>query len=149
MDGMRSWGGHVILGCVHPESGRAWGLSRYYTRDGLITLEGGYVFADGEFEHARVVAAPRLRELRYQGESLPVALQWPGGSLEARLDVDRSLWTSMLRGLAVGRDLEGSGLMYVLSHGRCDWEGETGYFYSERSDHLNALAPEPHHEARS
>jgi hypothetical protein len=34
--------------------------------------------------------------------------------------------------------------MYVLSHGRCVWDGETGYFYSERSDRLNALAPDPH-----
>ena len=55
----------------------------------------------------------------------------------------------MQRGLAVGKDLAGPGLMYVLSHGRCAWDGETGYFYSERSDHLNALAPEPHREAAS
>ena len=49
----------------------------------------------------------------------------------------------MQRSLAVGKDLEGMGLMYVLNHGRCDWDGETGYFYSERSDRLNQLAPEP------
>ena len=51
----------------------------------------------------------------------------------------------MQRSLAVGKDLSGPGLMYVLSHGRCTWDGETGYFYSERSDRLNELAPEPHH----
>lgn len=141
------WGGHVILGCVYPESGRAWGFSRYYALDGLITLEGGYVFVDGKFEHARVVTAPRLLELRYEGESLPVALEWSGGLLQLQLDFDRALWTSMQRGLAVGKDLEGSGLMYVLNHGRCEWDGETGHFYSERSDHLNALAPAPHYGA--
>jgi len=140
------WGGHVILGCVHPESGRAWGLSRYYAADGTITLEGGYVFVDGRFEHARVVTAPRLSELRYRGEVLPVGLEWSGGRLEVGLECDRALWTSMQRGLAVGKDLEGAGLMYVLNHGRSVWDGETGYFYMERSDRLNGLAPEPHHE---
>jgi hypothetical protein len=139
----------VILGCVYPESGRAWGLSRYYAADGRITLEGGYVFVDGEFEHARVVTAPRLLELRYEGESLPVAFDWSGGRAELRMECDRTLWTSMQRGLAVGKDVDGPGLMYVLSHGRCVWGGETGYFYSERSDRLNALAPEPHHRAES
>ena len=142
---LEGWGGHVILGCVYPESGRAWGFSRYYRTDGQITLEGGYVFAGETFEHARVVTAPRLLELRYEGESLPVALEWSGGLLELTLECDRSLWTSMQRSLAVGKDLSGPGLMYVLSHGRCTWDGETGYFYSERSDRLNELAPEPHH----
>ena len=147
MGKMESWGGHVILGCVYPESGRAWGLSRYYAADGTITLEGGYVFAEGKFEHARVVTAPRLLALHSPGEQLPVALAWSGGQLELRLECDRTLWTSMQRGLAVGRDVSGLGLMYVLDHGRCAWDGETGYFYSERSDRLNALAPEPHHGA--
>jgi hypothetical protein len=143
------WGGHVILGCVYPESGRAWGLSRYYTREGRITLEGGYVFADGKFEHARVITAPRLLELSQQVEVLPVALAWSGGVLELEMQFDRTLWTSMQRGLAVGKDLSGLGLMYVLGHGRCAWDGEIGYFYSERSDCLNALAPEPHRERAS
>ena len=49
----------------------------------------------------------------------------------------------MQRSLAVGKDLEGLGLMYVLNHGRCDWDGEMGYFYCERSDRLNQLAPAP------
>jgi hypothetical protein len=139
------WGGHVILGCVYPESGRAWGLSRYYKSNGLITLEGGYVFVDGAFHHARVVTAPRLLNLHYEGEVLPVGLEWPGGNLDLTLSCDHSVWASMQRSLAIGKDLDGPGLMYVLSHGRCVWDDETGYFYSERSDCLNALAPEPHH----
>lgn len=138
------WGGHVIMGCVYPDSGRAWGFSRYYRHDGQITLEGGYVFIDGKFSHAQVVISPRLLELRYEGETLPVALKWDGGSLELQLQYDRALWTGMRRSLAVGKDLSGDGLMYVLNHGRAVWDGETGYFYSERSDRLNQWAPEPY-----
>lgn len=138
------WGGHVIIGCPYP-SGKGWGFSRYYSSDGQITLEGGYVFVDGKFEHARVVTAPRLTELRYGGEVLPVELEWSGGVLDVELHCDRTLWTSMQRSLAVGKDLDGLGLMYVINHGRCDWDGETGYFYCERSDRLNSLAPEPHY----
>jgi hypothetical protein len=139
------WGGHVILGCVFPESGRAWGFSRYYRDDGAITLEGGYVFESGTFTHARVTTAPRLLELHGPGEQLPVAMSWSDRSLATTLTSDQALWTSMPRSLAVGRDLSGDGLMYVLDHGHCEWEGETGYFYSERSDRINSPAPEPHH----
>jgi hypothetical protein len=96
------------------------------------------------------VTAPRLLELKYGGEVLPVALEWSGGLLELELHCDRTLWTSMQRSLAVGKDLDGLGLMYVLDHGHCDWpteagRAETGYFYSERSDRLNQLAPDPHY----
>lgn len=144
-----NWGGHVILGCVYPESGRAWGLSRYYDGEGRITLEGGYVLTDGRFEHAKVTTAPRLPELRYGGEVMQAGLAWSHGSFALDLHCDRTLWTSMQRSLAVGKDLEGLGLMYVLCFGRCEWNGEVGYFYSERSDCLNKLAPEPHYGARS
>jgi hypothetical protein len=143
---LMEWGGHVIIGCPYP-SGRGWGLSRYYASDGRITLEGGYVFIDGQFEHARVIQAPRLSELKFGDEVLPVRLEYSGGVLDAQLQCDRTLWTSMQRGLAVGKDLEGLGLMYVINHGRCDWDGETGYFYCERSDRLNELAPEPFYAA--
>ena len=140
---LMTWGGHVILGCVYPESGRAWGFSRYYRNDGLITLEGGYVFVDGIFEHARVITAPRLTELQYPSGPQPVALEWSGGVFESTLVADQTLWTSMQRSLTVGKDLEGPGLMYVLDFGQCDWDGEAGHYYSERSDLLNALAPAP------
>lgn len=145
---MLDWGGHVIVGCPYP-SGKGWGFSRYYATDGRITLEGGYVYVDGRFEHARVLTAPRLTELRYGDEVLPVALEWSGGILDVELHCDRALWTSMQRSLAVGKDLDGVGLMYVLNHGRCEWDGETGYFYIERSDRLNQLAPSPFYSGTS
>jgi hypothetical protein len=140
---LMTWGGHVILGCSYPGSGRAWGLSRYYRTDGLITLEGGYVFVDGVFEHAKVLTAPRLLELEHPSGPLPVALEWSGGVFESTVVADHTLWTSMQRSLTVGKDLEGAGMMYVLDFGHCDWDGELGHYYAERSDLLNALAPEP------
>ena len=143
------WGGHVITGTLYPGSGRAWGLSRYWSPDGTITLEGGYVVdAGGALHHARVVEAPRLPGLTMEPESLPVALEWPGGSLRTSITTRRSLWLAMAHGLAVGKELSGPGLMYVLNHGVSDWDGETGHNYLERSDLLNAYParlrhPEP------
>jgi hypothetical protein len=141
------WGGHVIMGTVYPESGRAWGLSRYWTPDGLISLEGGYVVdADGVLHHAEVVETPRLRELTMETEELPVGLRWPGGELSVTVSTRRSLWLSMMKGLAVGKDLDGPGLMYVLNHGPSEWDGEDGVAYVERSDFLNAFAEPLRHE---
>ena len=133
------WGGHVIMGTLFPESGRGWGLSRYWTPDGTISLEGGYVVVDGELHHAEVTEAPRLRTLTMVPEELPIGLRWAGGSLEATVTTRRSLWLSMMKGLVVGKDLDGPGLMYVLNHGPSQWDGETGVGYVERSDFLNAF----------
>ena len=66
-------------------SGQGWGLSRYYASDGRITLEGGYVFIDGRFEHARVIQAPRLSELKFGDEVLPVRVEYSGGVLDVQL----------------------------------------------------------------
>jgi hypothetical protein len=140
------WGGHVIMGTYYPESGRAWGLSRYWTPDGTISLEGGYVVDhDRVLHHAGVTDAPRLRELTMSGEELPIGLRWPGGALDTTVTTRRSLWLSMMKGLAVGKDLDGPGLMYVLNHGPSLWDGEVGHAYSERSDPLNAFPESLHH----
>jgi hypothetical protein len=139
-DGGAPWGGHVISGTYYPGSGRGWGLSRYWTPDGSISLEGGYVVVDGVLHHAEVTRAPRLRALTMAPEELPIGLRWPGGMLETTLTTERSLWLSMMKGLVVGKDLDGPGLMYVLNHGRADWDGEPGVAYVERSDFLNAFA---------
>jgi hypothetical protein len=140
------WGGHVITGTLY-DSGRGWGLSRYWSPDGTITLEGGYVVEeDGRLQHARVTEAPRLRSLVLSGEELPIGLAWPGGSLETSIVTRRSLWLSMMKGLAVGKDLDGPGLMYVLNHGTSEWDGEVGVNYIERSDMLNAFADPLRHE---
>jgi hypothetical protein len=133
------WGGHIITGTMY-DSGRGWGLSRYWTPDGTISLEGGWVAgADGVLRHAEVTEAPRLRELVMRGEELPIGLRWPGGELRTSIVTQRSLWLSMMKGLPVGRDLDGPGLMYVLNHGTSLWGGESGVVYIERSDMLNAF----------
>jgi hypothetical protein len=140
------WGGHVITGTLY-DSGRGWGLSRYWTPDGRISLEGGWVAgADGTLHHAEVTESPRLRDLVTEREDLPVGLRWPGGMLETTIRTCRSLWLSMMKGLAVGRDLDGPGLMYVLNHGTAEWDGETGISYLERSDMLNAFPEKLRHE---
>lgn len=132
------WGGHVITGTLY-DSGRGWGLSRYWTPDGTISLEGGWVVeADGALQHAEVVESPRMPQLIMSGEEVPIALRWPGGELRSTIVTRRSLWLSMMKGLAVGRDTDGPGLMYALNHGTTEWDGETGITYLERSDMLNA-----------
>jgi hypothetical protein len=139
------WGGHVITGCLYPESGRGWGLGRYWDPDGTITLEGGWVVGDnGTLVHAEVTEAPRLRSLTLEPEHLAVGLRWPGGSLETTITTRTSLWTAMAKHLAVGLDLEGPGLMYVLNHGPATWDGEVGHAYIERSDFQNAFPAELH-----
>ncbi len=45
----------------------------------------------------------------------------------------------MAEQLAVGKDLDGPGLMYVLNHGPAMWDGEVGHAYVERSDMINAF----------
>ena len=140
------WGGHVIIGTLY-DSGRGWGLSRYWTPDGLISLEGGWVAGDdGVLHHAEVTEAPRLRELVMAGEELPIGLRWPGGELTTTIRTRRSLWLSMMKGLVVGRDLDGPGLMYVLNHGTAPWDGEQGHVYVERSDPLNAFCEVLRHD---
>jgi hypothetical protein len=140
------WGGHVITGTLY-DSGRGWGLSRYWTPDGTISLEGGYVVEeDGRLQHAQVIEAPRLPALIMSGEELPIAMRWPGGSLETSIVTRRALWLSMMKGLVVGKDLDGPGLMYVLNHGTSMWGGEVGVNYIERSDPLNAFPNVLRHE---
>ena len=48
----------------------------------------------------------------------------------------------MRKGFVVGADLSDEGVVYALNFGPVTWDGETGWLYSERSDALNALAPD-------
>jgi hypothetical protein len=149
-----AWGGHCIIGCSYPDSGRGWGLGRYWTPDGTISLEGGWVVDGsngGELIHAEVVETPRLRSLTIDPEQLDVELRWPGGSLRTTTTTRTSMWLAMADHLAVGKELRGPGLMYVLNHGpatsdTAGWEAEIGHCYVERSDLLNAFPEELHEE---
>jgi len=136
------WGGHVTAGNVYP-SGRGWGASRFWAPDGTITLEGGWVCDEqGTLHHAEVVEAAQLTDLVYAGEELPFALKWPGGTLELSITTERSLWLSMGGGLPVGKNLDGTGLMFTPTWGRSEWDGEVGRTYIERSNPLNAMPGE-------
>lgn len=135
------WGGHVIQGCLFP-SGRGIGFSRYWTPDGEISLEGGYVVdEDGNLDHVKVVDGPRLTTLEMSGERLPIHLRGAGHDLKLEFVTTRSMWIAMADHMVVGADLEDDGLVYALNFGTVDWDGETGWLYSERSDMLNRLAP--------
>jgi hypothetical protein len=138
---VNNWGGHIIAGALYPESGRAWGLSRYYDKRGMITLEGGFVVDDGVFEHAEVLDAPRLRHLQLSDEAMPIHLRWSGGELQLEVRSVRSMWLTMFRSLLPGVDLAGEGTIYALNFAECRWDDETAHVYMERSDMLNQPAP--------
>lgn len=134
-----AWGGHVIAGCLFP-SGRGLIFSRYWRPDGVLNLEGGCVInPGGQYRPARVVDAPRLTALQLEGERLPFALEWDGGAVALAITTVQSVWISMPKRVLVGRDTRDRGLMYVLNWGPCEWDGEIGTAYVERSDALNAL----------
>lgn len=132
------WGGHAIAGCLFP-SGKAFIFSTYWRPDGSISLEGAAVVdGNGVFHEAEVLEPPRLSSLQLSGETLPVRLRWPGGEIDTTMTTRRTIWASLQKHLAVGKDLSGAGSMYVLNFGPCEWDGELGQFYLERSDLLNA-----------
>ena len=136
-----AWGGHVIMGGLCA-SGRGFILSRYWTPEGLVTLEGGGVVdGGGRLRYARVESAPRLTEFVRAGESLPVGLSWDTGHLDLECVTRRSMWTPMRKKYAAAVDMTGTGLNYALNFSRCVWEGEEGWVYSERSEMLNRPAP--------
>ena len=131
------WGGHFITGILMP-SGRGAIMSSYWRPDGVINLEGAQItHADGTVHEAEVVEIPRLSELTLTGETITPKLKWDGGTANFTLTTEQSIWTSLQKRLAVGKDLEGPGLMYVLNFGTVEWDGEQGLFYIERSDPLN------------
>ena len=139
-----AWGGHLIMGGLFP-SGRGFILSRYWTPEGSITLEGGGLSgADGRLRYARVESAPRLARFVPSGESLQVGLGWDTGRVQLECVTHRSLWTPMRKKYAAAVDMTGAGLNYALNFSRCVWDGEEGWAYSERSEMLNRPAPELH-----
>jgi hypothetical protein len=132
---MSNWGGHVIAGCVFRQSGRAFGLSRYWAPDGTTTLEGGYVVEDGRLEHARVMEVPRLHELHRSGETVRFALERGERRLEFEAVTATGVWTTFSKDMPYGATDARSA--YAVNWGSCTWDGEEGVLYVERSD-LNA-----------
>jgi hypothetical protein len=131
------WGGHVIVGASFP-SGRGLIFSRYWNSQGEINLEGACVVAaDGTSRYAELMEAPRLEHLRLGGENLVARVRDAGAVHELAMTTHSSIWTSMMKQNAVGKDLSGRGLMYVVDFGQCTLDSEIGTLYLERSDPLN------------
>jgi hypothetical protein len=127
------WGGHVILGALF-DSGRGFGLSRYWAPDGRVTLEGGYVVLDGQLHHAKVLDVPRLRLLQRAGETLPIAMEWDGGRVEVEATTTTSMWMTMDQGLPYGVRPGFPGAIYSVGWGDVTWDEEKTSVYLERSD---------------
>ena len=137
-----SFGGHAIAACLF-DSGKSFVLSTYWRPDGMITMEGAAVVDEaGAFHFAEVLEPPKLTELQMSGERVPIRLRWDGGELNTVLETRRSVWLSVQKArsagsLVVGKDLGGEGRMYVVNFGPCEWDGEGGHVYLERTAALN------------
>lgn len=125
-DTLADWGGHVIAGGVMP-SGRAFGLCRYWARDGRTTLEGAYEVDGDVLRHVELQKIPPPAVLQRDGERFTSVLD--GELLQGT--VRSSLWLSMADGLPYGV-LEPR-RAYTVSWAEMTWRGETGYAYVERS----------------
>jgi hypothetical protein len=126
-DTLKDWGGHVIIGGVLP-SGRAFGMCRYWARDGHTTLEGAYVVEDGAVRQVGITSAPSPAVLARDGETFSFALE---GGYEITGAVRSSMWISMADGLPYG--IVDPVRAYTVSWAEVRLRGETGHVYLERS----------------
>lgn len=131
---LKNWGGHVITGAVLP-SGRAFGMCRYWARDGRTTLEGAYVVEGAGLRAVRIVRKPPPAVLARDGESYSCALEG-GRTIEGR--VRTSLWMTMADGLPYG--IADPSRAYTVNWAEVEWQGERGHAYLERSGMAPALA---------
>ncbi|GAB1814465.1 hypothetical protein MUNTM_35040 [Mycobacterium sp. MUNTM1] len=80
-DTPRDWRGHVIASGVMP-SGCGFGFSRYWTRDGRVTLEDAYVIDDQGLEHVSVDRIPGPAVVARDGEKFTASI----GGVEIEVD---------------------------------------------------------------
>lgn len=114
-------------------SGGAFGLCRYWSRDGRTTLEGTYVVDDGALRHVELEEIPPAAVLQRDGERFTCAVD--GHALEGT--IRSSLWLSMAESLPYG--VMDPVRAYTVSLAEMTWNGETGHAYIERS----SLTPPP------
>jgi len=126
-DTLADWGGHVIAGGVMP-SGRAFGLCRYWARDGHTTLEGAYTVTNGVLGHVALEQIPQAPLIQRDGERFTCALD--GASMQGV--IRSSLWLSMADGLPYG--VMHPARAYTVSWAEVTWSGEVGHAYIERSN---------------
>jgi len=121
--------GHCWQSALFP-SGRGFGYIAYPPRpDGVPTYNEGYLFlGEGEIIPARVVEAPWLTQLDFQGQDLSL-------TLESKLG--RTRITGELVMAAPLLPINGSPVSIpplLQSIARFRWEGETAYGMTERSN---------------
>jgi hypothetical protein len=126
-DTLKDWGGHVITGGMLP-SGRAFGLCRYWARDGHTTLEGAYVVDDEVLRHVDIASVPPPAAGTRHGETYSFAL---GREDEIACTVRSSMWISMADGLPYG--VTDPVRAYTVSWAEVRWADELGHAYLERS----------------
>jgi hypothetical protein len=134
-----AFGGHAIVSCLFP-SGRAFGLSRFWTPEGAISLDAGFVVGDdGALRPMEVRSVPRLGELRLSGEQVAITLAAPfGAETELVGTTVKSAWMTRNMNLAYGAELDGTASILAESFARFEWEGEVGYGLCERSEHVKS-----------
>jgi len=97
------------------------------------------VIENGELSQAQVVEVPRLRHLQRAGETVPVGLTWPGGELSLTATTATSMWMTMGPSMAFGAKPGWPGPTYSVGWASCEWDGEPGTIYLERSDPLASI----------
>lgn len=128
-----AWGGHMIMGAWFPGHQRGMGMSRYWTQSGDVTLEGGYLVEGGKLRHVGVAEVPPLSELRKEGEDLRFAVRDGDRTVALDATTTTSMWATMSSGMPYGVDLTPPGVIYAVNFAACEYEGEHGHLYVERS----------------
>ena len=125
--------GHAWLAAHFPD-GRAFGCNVYPTVDRkgkIVDGEGdfpyntGYIYKDGKIYKAKVVKAPWLRELKFEGDDCSVVLDSELGTTHIKgktlLSTFKPTWNRM-----GGLSLQQSGVRYT-------WDDQTAIGMTERS----------------
>jgi hypothetical protein len=139
------FGGHTMIGAAFP-SGRAFGLMRMWDPRGGVNLDVGYVVEDGVLQPAEVVEAPRLGAgLQLRDEKLSIVLRTPQGEHELHgTTAATTVATALPRlGMAFGASTQGDLTVFAQTFARWEWDGETAYGLTERSDRRANLDQAP------
>ncbi|MDB5968621.1 MAG: hypothetical protein JWQ90_1071 [Hydrocarboniphaga sp.] len=120
--------GHCWLSALFPD-GRAFGCLAYPPRDGLTdySYNDAVVYQDGKLYPARIVKAPFLRRIVFEGDDVSVELQSELG--HTRIEGVTALSTFRIGNPDIG------GLNLQQGGARYTWDGQTAYGMVERSSH--------------
>jgi prepilin-type processing-associated H-X9-DG protein len=125
---LEGFAGHCWLSALFPD-GRAFGCLAYPPRDGQTeyAYNDAVVYQDGTLYPARIVKAPFLRRLVFEGDDVSVELQSALG--RTRIEGVTALSTFRVGNPDIG------GLNLQQGGARFTWNGQTAYGMVERSSH--------------